>query len=71
MDQATTIHSRDTPLAEHLGTLPTEAHIRMIVIHIKACILPKIIQDHLRGMKTCLTMYHSDVGLITLLHGHD
>ena len=63
IDQELTIHNRDTPLAEHLGIPPIETNIRMIVTHIKACILQKTIRDHLRGMKTCLILYHSEHGL--------
>ena len=70
-DKDLTIHIRHTPLAEHHGIPPTETHIKMTVTHIKACILQKTIRDHLRGMKTCLILYHSEIGLTTILHGHD
>ena len=69
--QVLTNHIRDPSLAEHHGIQATETHIKMIVIHIKACTRPKTILDHLRGLKTCLIMYHSELGLRTLLHGHD
>ena len=61
----------DQSLAEHHGTQAIETNIKMTVIHIKAATHPKTILDHLRGLKTCLIMYHSASGLRTLLHGHD
>ena len=71
IDQDLTTHSTDTLLAEHHGIPPPETHIKMTVTHIKACILQKTIRDHLRGMKTCLILYHAEHGLTTSLHGHD
>ena len=61
----------DQSLAEHHGTQAIETNIKMTVIHIKAVTHPKTILDHLRGLKTCLIMYHSTNGLRTLLHGYD
>ena len=61
----------DQSLAEHHGTQAIETNNKMTVIHIKAATHLKIILDHLRGLKTCLIMYHSTNGLRTLLHGYD
>ena len=71
IDLDTITQVRDTSLAEHHGIHLIETNIRKIVIYIKACILIKIIQDHLHGMKICPMMCHSELGLKTSLHGHD
>ena len=70
-DPDTITQIRDTSLAEHHGIPQIETNIRMIVTRIKACILQRTIRDHIRGMKACLILYHSELGLKTFLHGHD